>query len=179
MDQEIWKPVTGFADRYQVSNLGNIKSLRGNWKQKTQSKLLIPHRTKQGYCIVQLCRAGTKIYAKVHRLVAAAFIGDSNGLCVNHINGIKDDNRVCNLEYVTPAENSAHAALNGLSTKGERNSHSKLRADDVLEIRRRFRKGNISQTALAKEYHITSQMVGRIVRGQSWQHLLSSDGCCS
>lgn len=107
---EIWKGIVGYEGRYQVSNLGRVKSLRkfigsGYWQEE---KLLTP-LMKRGYGSVGLYGEATK-QKQIHRLVAMAFVPNpENKPQVNHINGVRADNRVENLEWVTCSENHLHA----------------------------------------------------------------------
>jgi len=104
-----WKPVVGYEGLYEVSNKGEIKSV------KTQ-KLLKP-RLSTGYAMVALWNNGVRKDLKIHRLVAIAFIGNPlNKPQVNHIDCIKLNNNVNNLEWVTNSENIKHAYKNGLIT---------------------------------------------------------------
>jgi hypothetical protein len=96
--EEIWKDIVGFENEYKVSNMGNVYSLRLN-------KLMNKNISNRGYERVTI----NKKNISVHRLVCIAFLGlNENKKFVNHINGIKHDNRLDNLEWVTPRENSIH-----------------------------------------------------------------------
>ena len=116
---EIWKPVKGF-ENYEVSNLGQVKSL--NYNRTKEAKILRLCKNKDGYLCVHLHKNGKGYAKKVHRLVTAAFIPNPEGKTeVNHIDGNKTNNRVENLEWATHSENMHHAWETGLckALKGE------------------------------------------------------------
>ena len=109
---EIWKPVVGYEGLYEVSNLGRVKSLP---RKKCKGNILKPHINK-GYEYVHLCKNGKSYYAKVHRVVAEAFLQTiPNKNHVNHIDGNKTNNAVSNLEWCTATENLKHARENKLN----------------------------------------------------------------
>lgn len=113
MMNEVWKPIEGWEERYEVSNLGNVRSL--NYRNTGKPRNLKPITDRKGYLMVGLCRDGKMKWAKVHRLVAAAFIPNpENKPQVNHIHGDKADNRAVMLEWATDSENQKHAYKTGL-----------------------------------------------------------------
>lgn len=114
---EIWHPCAGFETHYEVSNLGNVRSIEryannahNNGLRKIQSKLLKPCKSSSGYLIVSFCIDNIKSTQNVHRLVARAFIqNESNKPQVNHKDGNKLNNKAENLEWVTASENGLHS----------------------------------------------------------------------
>lgn len=106
---EEWKIVVvngEVYDNYMVSNMGNVMSLRdsnGNYREK----ILSPIKNEENYLRVNLRKKGRMKTCRIHRLVAEAFIpNDKNLPCIDHINTIRTDNRVCNLRWCTHKENS-------------------------------------------------------------------------
>ena len=103
--EEIWKDIVGYEGLYQVSNLGRVKSL--NYKHSDKEKIRKLAIDKYGYPIVTLYNENKGKTHTIHRLVAEAFIDNSNNNpCIDHINTDRTDNRVCNLKWVTHKENN-------------------------------------------------------------------------
>jgi hypothetical protein len=110
---EIWKDIPNYEGIYQVSNLGNVKSL-GNNKRKKE-KFLKQGNDYNGYKYVILCKKGNRKIIKSHQLVAIVFLNHvpcGYKFVVNHKNFIKHDNRLENLEIVTQRENSNKRHIN-------------------------------------------------------------------
>jgi len=113
---ETWHPCAGYETHYEVSNLGNVRSIErmvnnrvNSGLRKSPQKLLKQGKSKSGYYIVSFCVDGVKSNQTVHRLVARAFIpNESNKPQVNHKDGNKHNNHLDNLEWVTVSENSLH-----------------------------------------------------------------------
>ena len=124
MPNEIWKDIKGYEGKYQISNLGNVKSVyrkvnhRYRGKEKTRTiyeKILKKAVNRFGYEYVCLTDKSKGKKLKVHRLVAEAFIPNPlNKKTVNHIDGNKSNNCVDNLEWSTYLENQHHAIETGL-----------------------------------------------------------------
>ena len=121
LENEIWKDIKGYEGLYQVSNLGRIKSLDriivypNNMSSRFfKSKIQKPCLNSNGYLFCDLYKNSNRKRFYIHRLVLTSFIGLEKGKDVNHINGIKTDNKLSNLEWLTRSENMKHAFKIGL-----------------------------------------------------------------
>lgn len=160
---EIWKDIKGYEGLYQISNFGRIKSILSN-------KFLKAGKAN-GYRNVVLYKNKLKKTFNIHRLICINFISNPyNKPCVNHINGIKSDNRLENLEWVTHSENKIHAFKIGLeSKKGEKHHFSKLNEKQAIKIK--YEHKDLSQKEIAKIYKIDSSSVSNIRRGVTWTEI--------
>ena len=108
----------------------------------------------------------------IHRLVMEAFEGPANGKFVNHIDGDKSNNSICNLEWVTTSENHAHAYKTGLrvgnSIKGSQSPKAKLDETKVREIKH----SSISVRVLAEKYRVHHSIIQGIKSGKRWSHVV-------
>lgn len=152
-----WKEVP-FANRHFVSSTGLIRGPKG---------ITAGYKNARGYMRFNINRRG---YA-VHRLVLLAFLGPSD-LEVNHKNGIKHDNRLENLEYVTKTENMRHAHRTGLVKvrRGEENGRAKLRKHQLLDIRKMI-KSKVLDKDIAKAFGVHRTLIGFIRRGVLWKNV--------
>ena len=183
LEGEIWKDIVGYDGLYQISNLGRVKNLSKIWwmdKNNTHRRykpdtIIFNRIDNLGYSICTLYKnsIGTK-RIRIHRLVAEAFIPNpDNKPCVNHINGIKNDNRIENLEWCTYSENIQHAYDNGLkiSKNGKDHHHwnkqptnLKLSEEQVIEIRNSC----LKQYELAEIYNVHQCTISRIKNKKRW-----------
>jgi hypothetical protein len=162
---ENWKDVIGYEGLYQVSDMGRVKSI-GYGKEK----IMKPGTKKIGYCYVILSKDGIKKSHNIHRLIAIHFLDNpDNEKTINHINGIKTDNRLENLEWCSQSHNIKHAFDNGLkiSCKGTNHGSCKLTDQQVLEIR----SSNLKGVELARIYGVSGTQISYIKRRMNWNHI--------
>ncbi len=158
---------------YGVSKDGRVMRLTPNRCGARAGKVLKPHIGGKGYYYVGLALGGYVVKQRtVHSLVAETFIGPRpDGLQINHKNGVKTDNRVGNLEYVTCSENAKHAYRMGLTKppglKGEDLPWSKLDEEKVRYIR----SSDLSLTALARKYGVARSSICQVRTGRTWRHV--------
>jgi hypothetical protein len=115
---EIWKDITGYEGLYQVSNLGNVKSLsRKMWNGfgffNSKDKILKPNLIISGYYSVHFMKDNIKKSFTIHRLVAKAFLKDTKGYEVNHKDRNKINNNLNNLEFISHSDNIKHTYITG------------------------------------------------------------------
>lgn len=162
---EIWKDIPGYEGIYQASKLGQIKSLKRPFVKK--DRILKPRYCQKGYVQAILLKNKIEKSYKVHRLVMLAFVGPSK-LGVNHKNGIKNDNRLENLEYSTAKQNTNHAWATGLAwvKSGESHPNSKLTTEQAIEI---FT-SPLGPTKLGRKYNVHHSVISDIKNRKIWKH---------
>lgn len=170
LTQEVWKPIAGYEGLYDVSDRGNVRSYQNyGFELKKEPKILRPTLNKYGYPTVTLCKNAKHKQKSVHRLVAETFIKTKNSaLQIDHINGIKTDNRVTNLEWVTPKENTLRSVRLGLKPRGEKHGNSKLKQKEVEKMRELYKTGNYSHRKLGVLFGVSHCVVGKIIRNEAW-----------
>ena len=168
---EIWKKANGYSN-YEVSNLGRIKTF--NWKGSGRESILKPALDKSGYLRTVLKDDnGISKTIKVHRVILNTFKPTNKILEVNHINGIKNDNRIENLEWCTRKENIQHCINNNLQyvLKGEEIGNSKLKEEDIIYIRKNFVPRKVTRKYLANKFNVTEATIKDILSYRTWKHL--------
>ncbi len=166
---QINKPINDFYDipgykgLYQINRFGAVYSC-------ISYKILSPGITTKGYCQVLLIKNYVKKRIMVHKLVVITFIGYvRKGYQINHKNCNKRDNRLRNLEIVTPKQNVRHAKKNGRIKVGEACVYSKLTTIQVMEIKKL--RGVKTAKEIAKMYHVGKTCIGDIFSGRTWKHV--------
>ncbi len=165
---EEWKDIPEFEGIYQVSNLGRIRSLDRTFISKKDKRtwhiagtIGTPALKSTGYPHKRFKHNGFIKGYIIHRLIAQLFIPNPLNLPeVNHKDGIKTNNKVDNLEWVTQRENMRHAAKSGLLPR-------KLTPEQVIQIRKDFKNGK-HKNDLSKEYKVTVPCIHSLVTGRTW-----------
>ena len=173
-DFEEWKDVPNF-EGYQVSSFGNVKSLdrfrKGKFGMRLiKGQLLKQVLNKKGYPEVRLRKNG--IHTRlVHKIVASTFMTKPEHCTqINHINGIKTDNRLVNLEWVTQSENQIHAYKLGLqpSRSGEKNGRAILTNDKVTYVKELYNSGKRAKD-VSEITGVNLSIVRQIISGDIWK----------
>lgn len=185
-EQEIWKDVVDYEGQYEVSNTGKLryvpKTIMRFRKDTGKSHAIhIKGKTsfgslnKKGYFDVKLWKDGTSKSIVIHRLIAQSYIPNPSKLPqVNHIDGVKTNNRVENLEWCDNAHNVKHAYVLGLAVglKGEKQNGSKIKESDVLEIRKFYADNPTAFYRIyAEKLNLSIKSICSIVNRKSWTHI--------
>lgn len=181
--QEEWKSLKGLVecgDYYEISSHGRVRSIDRvvnngvNGQREIKGELLSSWVDKDGYKRLMLYNGGNRKHYGLHRLVAIAFIDNpDNKPLVNHIDGIKDNNRLSNLEWSTESENAQHAVELGLrqSNGGENHANAKMTDEKAIEMFEKYKTDKYTMQELADEYGISPSVCSNIINGNSWTHL--------
>jgi hypothetical protein len=171
---EEWRDIPDF-EGYQVSSFGNVRGVDRLRRSKVGLRLTRGQELKQllnkkGYPEVRLRKQGCHTRL-VHKLVASAFLTKPEDCTqINHINGIKTDNRVNNLEWVTQSENQLHAYKLGLqpSRSGEGNGRATLTDEKVTALKELYNSGK-SAKEVSEILEVSLYTVRAIIAGKTWK----------
>lgn len=169
---EQWKPVVGLEGVYEVSNAGAVRRIKP--APHTRPGLVLKPSLVKGYHRFCLWNNAVARHIFGHRLVVDAFIQPlPDGMVINHINGIKNDNRVENLEITTISGNTLH----GFRTlgrppqinpqKGSKNGRAKINEADIPLIFE-LRASGMSQQKIADRFGIDQTSISRILLRKNW-----------
>jgi len=170
--EEHWKEIKNYKGYYEVSNLGNVRSLNRSYTDSlgryvTKKGRIQKKYIRRNYYSVWLYKDNKSTPFSIHRLVALSFVNNyKNKNYVNHIDGDKLNNHFLNLEWCTAKENTHHAIKTGLITfnTGSKARASKLKEKDIIFI---FNSG-LKQQEIADKLGVSSSNISAIKRGKSW-----------
>lgn len=177
---ERWVDVAGYEWRYQVSDLGRIKSLPNS---RRASELIMKQSThiKSGHMIVRLTSHSGEGWVQkdhyVHRLVLDGFAGSApEGMecCHNDGNPGNNNNQISNLRWDTRKANQLDRAVHGTANYGEQNPQSVLTKQKVARIKARL--GKTPQSSLAKEFGVSRSAISGISTGRLWKDVDAEAG---
>ena len=158
-----WRPIETHIGIYEVSIFGEVRSTKG--------RILKQWSSDQGYMLVRL--SSPRVVARVHRLVATAFISNERGFpVVNHIDCVRSNNNCSNLEWCTQQDNIKHSENLGRMQRdywcGRRSPNAHLDNSKVSEIREIYAMGGISMQSLGDRFGVSKRSIGRIINGESY-----------
>jgi hypothetical protein len=174
MQNEIWKPVKNFEGLYEVSNNGIIRTIarKINLPSKGNSTRLHPVKCKikkqrvgkNGYITVALVVNDITHNTYVHRIISEAFVQKRDGCnVVNHKNGIKTDNTIQNLEWVTSRENNIHALDNHLKPTGKNMKNEFI--EEVILLKNQ----GLTNNKIALRLNSTESIIQGISSGRTYK----------
>ena len=170
---ELWKDIKGYEGLYQVSTEGNVRSC--NWRNRGFTRNLFLKVHNKGYHQVELVKDGKKKTFLVHRLVAETFLPNVNGYSiVNHIDEVKTNNNVENLEWCTLSQNSKayytnHPKANCFPRHREANKHNKSLHGDTWK--------RVCQLKMSGEIIKIWESALEVARTNNWSQWSISE-CC-
>ena len=181
--KEKWLPINGYGGYYEVSNLGEVRSLNRaipyeRWEERYGDKMVLRGRplkgctAKDGRRSVTLSKNGKATTKRIHRIVLEAFIGSCpNGMEGCHNDGNPQNNTLNNLRWDTRSANHMDKIKHGTHDRGERNPMAKLVREKVNAIKILYKKTKASQQDLADLFDVSQAHISRIIRGKCWAHM--------
>jgi hypothetical protein len=176
--QEIWLPVLGYEGLYEVSNMGEVRSLdrivphfEETFLRKIKARKLLKTFDKQGRNYVTFSKNGKTNKVRVHIIVATHFIGERpKGLDICHNDGNPSNNCVTNLRYDTKKANMKDMICHGNSQRGERNYNTIATTEQIFKIRR-LRKDGLIYKDICIQVGLSFDLVAKVCQGRSWKWL--------
>lgn len=177
--KERWKPVVGFEGLYEVSDWGRVRSTNKrilcHRKDGSSFERLVMGRVRKtsfarAYEYLPLSKAGKQYGRAVHRLVLESFTGvRPKGKQAAHLNGVPHDNRLVNLAWKTPTDNTQDKFKHGTFPTGEKNALATLSNEQVARIKELAESG-VSQWSIGKVYGVSQQHISNILSGKRRKH---------
>lgn len=171
---EIWKDVVGFERYYQCSNMGRIKALpRKTRTWEIHKESITIGGTTRGYRKFPAHKENKKYNLLAHRVIAEAFISNPNNYpYINHINAIRNDNRIENLEWCTHSMNIKHAyKLGNKNQKGEKNNSAKINQEIANNIRIYYEQNkHLSQREIGLVFNLSRENIKDIINYKTWNY---------
>lgn len=177
LNREIWKDIPNYEGYYQISSLGRVRSLNrvvSSYPRRVvkKSRLLHPNENKDGHFRVCLTKNKIRNYFFIHRIVLSVYAENYNNFPVCcHGDGVPSNNRIENLRWGTVKDNSDDSRKHGTLIMGEKCKKSKLKEEDIINIRKMYKTGLYTAVELSKKYNVTSVLIDSIVNNKIWRHL--------
>ena len=176
MTTELWRPVVGWEDRYEVSSCGRVRSIRcssslGGTYLRIKPKIKAPTVRRDGRVQVNLVRDNVNSRHYVHHLVLNAFVEPRPpGMECGHLNGNPTDNRLTNLRWMSHHANMQQLDEHGTRIRGSAARGAKLTDESVLAARAMRQSGSTLQ-AIADLLRVSETTVRNAVNGKRWAHV--------
>lgn len=175
---ELWVPAFGWEGFYEVSNLGNVRSVQRKGKtsfgeRSYGGKVLNPIKHNSGYLVVNLTVSkGKRKQVLIHRLILESFLGPAPaGSECCHSNGNRNDPRLENLRWDTRKNNHADKRVHGTWQGGENNPYHKLTAPQVIAIR----ESSDSKEELSSRFNVSVSCIEKVKYRATWKHIGGSN----
>lgn len=163
----MFKKIKGYD--YEVSDEGEVRNMK-------TGRILKPNVCRNGYLQINPCKDGKVKNYYVHRIVLEAFVGPCpKGMEACHNNGNTKDNRVTNLRWDTPKNNTKDSINQGTFSiqRGSKNGLAKLTEEQVREIRAKYvyKSKDNNTCTLAKEFGVSQSEIDKIINNKLWKHI--------